>query len=185
MPDEMIKDAARRMGKSLESLQQELARIRTGRAHPGLLEHVSLDYYGSEVPLHQLASISVADARTLHVNPFDRNIMQSIEKAILNSDLGLNPMTSGELIRIPLPPLTEERRRELIKVVRAEAEKAKVAVRNIRRDANNALKARVKDRTVSEDEARRAEERVQKQTDAHISDIDKLLATKEAELLEI
>ena len=185
MTEDIIKDAAQRMSKSLESLKQELTKIRTGRAHPSLLEHVTVNYYGSDVPLNQAASISVADARTLNVTPFDKSIAQDIEKAILNSDLGLNPMTSGDVMRVPLPPLTEDRRKELIKVVRAEAEKAKVAIRNIRRDANNHLKALVKDKTASEDEERRAEERVQKQTDSHIADVDKMLAEKEAELMEI
>lgn len=185
MTDEIIKDAEQRMNKSRDALKHELSKIRTGRAHPSLLEHVTVSYYGSEVPLNQSANISVLDARTLTVTPFDKNTAQDIEKAILNSDLGLNPVTAGDVMRVPLPPLTEERRKELIKVVRAEAEKSKVAVRNIRRDANHHLKALVKDKTASEDEERRAEDRVQKQTDAHIADIDKILAEKEAELMEI
>lgn len=185
MTEEIIKDAEQRMNKSLAALKQELSKIRTGRAHPSLLEHVTVNYYGNEVPLNQAANISVLDARTLSVTPWDKGIVQDIEKAILNSDLGLNPMTAGDVMRVPLPPLTEERRKELTKVVRAEAEKGKVAVRNIRRDANTQLKALVKDKTASEDEERRAQDRVQKQTDSHIADIDKMLAEKEAELMEI
>ncbi len=185
MIEEIIRDAEQRMDKSLDALKQELVKIRTGRARPELLEHIKVDYYGNEVPLNQAAGITALDARTLSVSPWDKNTAKDIERAILHSDLGLNPVSSGEVLRVALPPLTEERRKELIRVVRAEAEKAKVAVRNIRRDANHHLKALVKDKSASEDEARRGEERVQRQTDAHIATIDKVLAEKEAELLEI
>ena len=185
MSEAIIKDADQRMNKTMETLRHDLAKVRTGRAHPSLLEHIHVSYYGSEVPLNQAANISVQDARTLAITVWDKSMVQEVEKAIMNSDLGLNPMTAGEVLRVPLPPLTEERRKELIKVVRGEAEKARVAVRNIRRDANNHLKSAVKDKAITEDEERRAEERVQKITDAHVADIDKMLEEKEAELMEV
>ncbi len=182
---EIIKDADQRMNKSLEALKHELAKIRTGRAHPSLLEHITVSYYGSEVPLNQAANISVQDARTLTITAWDKNIIADIEKAILNSDLGLNPATAGEVIRVPLPPLTEERRKELTKVVRNEAEKSRIAIRNIRRDANHAMKEMVKAKEISEDQERRGEEQIQKLTDSHIKEIDKILEEKEKELMEI
>lgn len=185
MSEVIIRDANERMNKTMETLKHDMAKIRTGRAHPSLLEHIMVSYYGSDVPINQVANINVQDARTLSVTVWDKNAIVDVEKAIMNSDLGLNPMSAGDVLRIPLPPLTEDRRKELIKVVRAEAEKARVAIRNIRRDANNQLKAAVKEKGISEDEERRAEERVQKITDSHVADIDKILETKEQELMEI
>ena len=182
---EIIQDAGQRMDKSMAALQQELVKIRTGRAHPGLLEHIKVSYYGSEVPLNQAANINIQDARTLAVTAWDKSIVPDIEKAILNSDLGLNPVTTGDVIRVPIPALTEERRKELSKVVRAEVEKAKVAIRNIRRDANHSLKTMVKDKQITEDDERRDEEQIQKLTDAHIAEMDKMLEEKEKELMEI
>ena len=178
-------EANRRMHKSVQSLQEDLAKVRSGRAHPSLLEGLMVSHYGSEMPLNQLASISVADARTVQIQAWDRSAVAAIEKAIMNSDLGLNPMTAGELIRVPLPPLTEERRRSLIKIVKQEGENARVAVRNVRRDANSQFKDLLKSKDVTEDEARRAEEAVQKLTDKTVAEIDGLLRAKEAELMEI
>lgn len=183
--EDIKKDASTRMGKAIDAFKDELAKLRTGRAHASLLDHVMVDYYGNTVPLSQAASISVADARTLTVTPWEKNMVQPIEKAILTSDLGLNPATSGTVIRVPLPPLTEERRRDMAKVVRNEAEGAKVAIRNIRRDANNHLKQLLKDKQITEDQERRAQDEVQKLTDKYIVDVDKLTQTKEAELAEI
>ncbi len=180
-----IDDANQRMNKTIEGLKHELGRIRTGRAHTSLLDHITVSYYGSEVPLNQVGTVSVEDARTLTINAWDRNAIPAIEKAILASDLGLNPVTAGTVIRIPMPPLTQDRRKELIKVVKGEGEKAKVAVRNIRRDANHHIKEMVKDKKVTEDEERRAEERIQKITDDHIAAVDKVLQEKEHELMEI
>lgn len=185
MSEVIIRDANERMNKTMETLKHDMAKVRTGRAHPSLLEHIMVNYYGSDVPINQVANISVQDARTLSVTVWDKSAIGNVEKAIMNSDLGLNPVSAGDVLRIPLPPLTEDRRKELIKVVRAEAEKARVAVRNIRRDANNHLKAAVKEKKISEDEERRAGERVQKLTDTHVADIDKILGTKEQELMEI
>ncbi len=185
MINDIVKDANLRMNKSIDAFRHELSRIRTGRAHPGLLEHVIVNYYGSDVPLTQTSNVGVQDSRTLAVTPWDKNMVPDIEKAILNSDLGLNPVTAGGVIRVPLPPLTEERRRELAKVVRGEAESARVAVRNIRRDANHHLKELVKDKEITEDEEHRAESEIQKLTDAHIENVEKLLQEKEAELMEI
>jgi ribosome recycling factor len=182
---EIQNDALTRMNKSLESLRHELAKIRTGRAHPSLLEHVLVDYYGSEVPIGQAASVTVEDARTLSVTPWDKNMVQIIEKAILKSDLGLNPNTAGTVIRIPLPPLTEERRRELGKVVHSEGETAKIAIRNIRRDANHSLKELLKEKEISEDNERRAEQSIQEVTDKAVTKVDEIVAEKEKELLEI
>ncbi len=185
MIDEIIKDADTRMNKSIEALKLDLAKIRTGRAHPSLLDHVTVEYYGSQVPLSQVANINVQDSRTLTLTPWEKPMVQEIEKAIMNSDLGLNPSTAGEVIRIPLPPLTEERRKDLIKVVRAEGEQTKVALRNIRRDANTTFKDLLKEKEISEDDQRKAEDRVQKIIDAHVKQIDELLADKEKELMEI
>lgn len=173
------------MQKSIEALKHEFAKIRTGRAHPSLLEHIRVSYYGNEVPLTQVANVAVEDARSLAVTPWERNMVQAIEKAIMTSDLGLNPSTAGSVIRVPLPPLTEERRRDLIKVVRQEAENGRVAIRNIRRDANNELKAALKEKLISEDEDRRSQEQIQKITDQFIKEIDKLLEQKEADLLAV
>jgi len=178
-------DARARMNKSLEALRHELAKIRTGRAHPSLLEHVHVDYYGSEVPIGQAASVAVEDARTLSVTPWDKSMVSKIEKAILTSDLGLNPNTAGSVIRIPLPPLTEERRKELGKVVHHEGENAKIAIRNIRRDANGHLKELLKEKEITEDEARKAELDIQEVTDHAVKKVDEIVAEKEKELLEI
>jgi ribosome recycling factor len=178
-------DAKARMAKSVEALRQDLSKLRTGRAHPSLLDHIRVTYYGSEMPLNQVANVSVQDSRTLGVAPFDKTMVGAIEKAIRDSDLGLNPVTAGALIRVPLPALTEERRKDLIKVVRHEAEAARVSVRNVRRDANQALKELVKERAVSEDEERRAEDEVQKLTDRFVAEVDKVLQAKEADLMEI
>jgi ribosome recycling factor len=178
-------DASHRMDKTLETLHTEFTKIRTGRAHASLLDHVLVEYYGSEVPINQVANVTVEDARTLAVTPWERNMVSKVEKAIMTSDLGLNPATVGTVIRVPLPVLTEERRRDLVKVVRSEAENARVAVRNVRRDANHHLKQQVKAKEISEDEERRAEERIQKLTDEHIARIDRMLSEKEAELMEV
>lgn len=179
------KDARTRMTKSLEALRHELAKIRTGRAHPSLLEHVHVDYYGSEVPISQAASVAIEDARTLSVTPWDKNMVSAIEKAILTSDLGLNPSTAGQVIRIPLPPLTEERRRELGRVVHHEGENAKIAIRNIRRDANHQVKELLKAKEISEDQERKAEHDIQQVTDVAVKKVDEIVAEKEKELLEI
>lgn len=185
MLQEIQKDAQDRMQKSHEALEVNFSKIRTGRAHPSILDTVRVDYYGSEVPISQVANINVEDARTLTVQPWEANMMQPIEKAIMLSDLGVNPVTAGNIMRIPLPMLTEERRKELVKVARSEAENARIAVRNIRRDANNDVKNLLKDKEISEDEARRSDDAIQKITDDFIAKIDKSLATKEADLLEI
>ncbi|NVJ48797.1 MAG: ribosome recycling factor [Gammaproteobacteria bacterium] len=185
MINDIKSDAKTRMGKSVEAFRHDLTKIRTGRAHPSLIEHLTVSYYGSETPITQVANVSIADSRTLQVQPWEKDMVAAVEKAILNSDLGLNPNSAGQVIRIPLPPLTEERRKDLIKVVRGEAEGAKVAVRNIRRDANSTLKDLVKEKEISEDEERRAQDDVQKLTDEHVTQIDKILAEKEEELMEI
>jgi ribosome recycling factor len=185
MIDDIKSDTKTRMGKSVESLVHELAKVRTGRAHPSLLDHIKVDYYGSDVPISQVANINVEDARTLTVVPWEKNMVAVVEKAILTSDLGLNPMSAGTVIRVPMPPLTEERRKDLIRVVRHEAEGAKVAIRNIRRDANHDLKDLVKEKMISEDDERRAEDVVQDLTDQHIKQVDELLAEKEQDLMEI
>lgn len=179
------KDAAARMDKSIEALKAELAKIRTGRAHPSLLEHVHVDYYGSEVPISQAASVTVEDARTLVVTPWDKSMVSKIEKAIMTSDLGLNPATAGTVIRVPLPALTEQRRAELSKVVHNEGEQAKIAIRNIRRDANHQIKELLKNKEITEDDARRGEAEIQQLTDAHVEKVDELVAVKEKELMEI
>ncbi len=185
MIEDIKKDAETRMGKSVESLKNELTKIRTGRAHASLLDHVLVDYYGSEVPIAQAATVSVEDARTLAVSPWEKALVPVIEKAIMSSDMGLNPVTSGDVIRVPLPALTEERRKDFVKLVRQEAEQGRVAVRNIRRDANADLKELVKEKEISEDDERGALEVVQKLTDKHIQQIEELLSTKEKELMEI
>lgn len=183
--DQIKKDAEARMAKSVETLKVELGKIRTGRAHAGLLDHVRVDYYGTKTPLNQLANISTADARTLTVTPYDKGALAAIEKAIRESDLGLNPAAAGQILRVPLPPLTEERRRELSKHVHKEGENAKVAVRNVRRDSNQHLKEQLKKKLISEDEDKRAEETVQKMTDRFISDVDKLVVAKEHEIMQV
>lgn len=185
MLNDIQADAKTRMQKSIESLKNELSKIRTGRAHPSLLDHIIVDAYGAESPLNQIASISVEDSRTLSVQPWDKQLVQPIEKAIMNSDLGLNPATAGTNIRIPMPPLTEERRKDLIRIVKGEGENAKVAVRNIRRDANNHIKDLLKSKDISEDEERRGQEDIQKITDQFIKEIDKALTNKEADLMEV
>ncbi|SFM54741.1 ribosome recycling factor [Ectothiorhodospira mobilis] len=185
MLDTIKKDAATRMGKSIEALRHELAKIRTGRAHTSLMDHVHVEYYGSEVPIHQVASVNVEDARTLTVTPWERDMVGKVEKAIMNSDLGLNPATAGTVIRVPMPALTEERRKELVKVVRHEAENARVAIRNIRRDANGELKSLLKDKTLSEDDERKGQDEIQKLTDQYVAEVDKVLAEKEKELMAV
>jgi len=185
MIDDIKTDATTRMGKSVEALVHELAKVRTGRAHPSLLDHIRIDYYGSETPLSQVANINTEDARTLTVTPWDKSMVSVIEKAIMTSDLGLNPMSAGTVIRVPMPPLTEERRKDLIRVVRHEAEGAKVAIRNIRRDANHELKELVKEKVISEDDERRGQEIIQNLTDQHIKKVDEVLDEKEKDLMEI
>lgn len=182
---EIKKDAAARMQKSISALKTELAKIRTGRAHPSLLEHVHVDYYGSEVPINQAASVTIEDARMLSVVPWDKSMVGKIEKAILSSDLGLNPATAGTVIRVPLPPLTEERRVELGRVVHHEGEQAKVAIRNIRRDANHHIKDLLKNKEITEDDQHRAEADIQQLTDRHVTEVDEIVAEKERELMEI
>ncbi|HEY8537809.1 MAG TPA: ribosome recycling factor [Steroidobacteraceae bacterium] len=185
MLEDVKKDAAERMQKCVAAFRNELKRLRTGRAHPSLLEHIRVEYYGNEVPLNQAANVAVEDARTLTVTPWDKSMVPVIEKAIMKSDLGLMPATAGTVIRVPMPPLTEERRRDLAKVVRQEAENARVAVRNVRRDVMNDLKDMLKEKLVSQDDDRRAQEEVQKLTDKYIAEIDQALAEKEKELMQI
>lgn len=179
------KDAETRMAKSVETLKSDLGKIRTGRAHPGLLEHIRVDYYGNKSPLSQVANVAVSDARTLTVTPWDKNTVQAVEKAIRESDLGLNPMTAGGVIRVPLPQLTEERRKDLSKHVRAEGENAKVAIRNIRRDSNQHLKDALKKKLITEDDDKRSEEAVQKFTDRFINEVDKLVSAKEKDIMQV
>ncbi|MEM7020809.1 MAG: ribosome recycling factor [Pseudomonadota bacterium] len=181
----VLEDAEERMQKSIAALEQEMSKIRTGRAHTSLLDHITVEYYGNTVPLSQAATINVADPRTLTVTPWEKDMVQPVEKAIMESDLGLNPNTAGTVIRVPLPAMTEERRRDLTKVARQEAENSRVAIRNIRRDANGDLKALVKDKEISEDEERRASDQVQKLTDKYVDQVDKRLADKEKDLMEI
>ena len=185
MIDEIIEDAETRMGKSVESLRTELTKIRTGRAHPSLLDHITVDYYGAATPLSQVANISVEDARTLMISPWEKDMVKAIEKAIMKSDLGLNPATAGTLIRIPMPQLTEERRHDLVRVVRKEAENGRTAIRNIRRDANSDFKDLLKEKEITEDEARQSEDKVQKLTDSFVAKIDEVLSKKETELMEV
>jgi len=182
---EIKKSAEQKMAKSVEALRHDLGKVRTGRAHTGLLDHLHVDYYGSPMPINQVANITLADARTITVQPWEKKMIPVVEKAIRDSDLGLNPATSGDVIRVPMPALTEERRRELIKVVRHEAEAARVAVRNIRRDANEHLKRLLKNHEVAEDDERHAQADVQKLTDRFIAEIDKVIAAKEADLMAI
>jgi len=174
-----------KMQRSIEAFKNDLAKIRTGRAHTGLLDHIQVDYYGSNVPISQVANMSLIDARTIGVQPWEKKMVQAVERAIRDSDLGLNPATQGDLIRVPMPALTEERRRELVKVVKNEAEAAKIAVRNLRRDGNEQLKKLLKDKDISEDDERRAQDDVQKFTDKFVAEIEKLVLTKEAEIMTV
>jgi len=183
--EEIKKDAGSRMSKSVASLQQELTKIRTGRAHTSLLDHVTVEYYGSQVPLNQVANIAVEDARTLTVTPWEKELVQAIEKAIMGSDLGLNPASAGTVIRVPLPALTEERRKDMVRIVRSEAEGGRIAIRSIRRDALHGIKELLKEKMIGEDDERRAEGEVQTITDKYVGEIDQVLASKEAELMEI
>jgi len=185
MINDIQQDARSRMSKSIEAFQAELSKIRTGRAHPSLLNHIHVDYYGSDVPVGQAANLTVEDARTLAVTPWDKSMVAIIEKAIIKSDLGLNPSTAGAVIRVPMPPLTEQRRKELVKVVRELAENARVAVRNIRRDANNDLKSLARDKDISEDDEHRGQDLVQQVTNEATDEIESLLQVKEKELMEI
>jgi ribosome recycling factor len=182
---ELKKSTEAKMHKSVEAFKADLAKVRTGRAHTGLLDHVSVDYYGTQTPINQVAKVTLLDARTIGVSPFEKKMGQAIEKAIRDANLGLNPAAAGETIRVPMPALTEERRRELTKVVHREAETARVAVRNVRRDSIHALKEALKEKQISENDERRALEEMQKATDRHIAEIDKLLAQKEAELMAV
>ena len=185
MINEVKKSAEQKMQKSVETLKHDLAKVRTGRAHTGLLDHIHVDYYGTMMPVNQVANVTLADPRTIGVQPFEKKMIGAVEKAIRDSDLGLNPATSGDMIRVPMPALTEERRRDLTKVVHKEAEAAKIAVRNVRRDANEQLKKLLKDKQCAEDEERHAQVDVQKLTDRNIAEIDKLLHAKEADLMAI
>lgn len=185
MIDEIQNDADVRMGKSIESLKSDLTKLRTGRAHTSLLDHITVDYYGIETALNQVATVSVADARMLTVTPWEKNMVQAVEKAIMTSDLGLNPATSGAVIRVPLPALTEERRRDMTKLVRHEGENTKIAIRNIRRDANGHFKDLLKEKEITEDEERQAEAAIQKLTDKRIAEVDTLLEAKEKDLMEL
>lgn len=183
--EEIRASTEQKMTKSLDNLKSGLAKVRTGRAHPGLLEQITVDYYGTPTPLSQVANLTLVDARTIGVAPWEKKMVAVVEKAIRESDLGLNPAGSGDLIRVPMPPLTEERRRELTKVVKSEGEDCKVAVRNIRRDANEQLKKMIKDKLISEDDERRAQEDTQRLTDRFVAEIDKILAQKEAEIMTV
>lgn len=180
-----MKDAGERMSKSVAALQTELTKIRTGRAHTSLLDHITVEYYGSQVPLNQVANVGVEDSRTLTVTPWEKDMVSAIEKAIMGSDLGLNPASAGTVIRVPLPPLTEERRKDMIRIVRQEAEGGRVAVRNVRRDAMHDVKELLKEKMIGEDEERRAEADIQAITDKYVAQIDEVLAAKEADLMEI
>ena len=182
---ELKKTTEAKMKKSLEALKNDLGKVRTGRAHTGLLDHVMVDYYGAQTPLSGVANVSLIDGRTIGIQPWEKKMVAAIEKAIRESDLGLNPAAVGDTIRVPMPTLTEERRKELVKVVRGESENARVAVRNLRRDANHALKESLKKKEISEDDERRAQDEVQKLTDRHVAEIDKMLQHKEAELLAV
>jgi ribosome recycling factor len=185
MLDDVKKTVEQKMQRSIEALQNDLAKIRSGRAHVGLLDHVMVEYYGSMVSVSQVANINLGDARTINVQPYEKNMIGKVEKAIRDGDLGLNPATNGDLIRVPMPMLTEERRRDLTKVVRSEAEGAKVSIRNVRRDANDTLKKMLKDKDISEDDERRAQDDVQKATDKAVAEVDKMLQAKEVELMAV
>lgn len=185
MINDIIKDTKVRMEKSVDALKSQLTKVRTGRAHPSLLDGIMVSYYGADTPLRQVGNVSIEDARTLAITVFDKSLTAAVEKAIMASDLGLNPMSAGTVIRVPLPPLTEERRKSLVKLVRGEAENGRVAVRNIRRDANADLKTLQKDKEISEDDERRAVDEIQKITDSFVKKIDEVLAEKEKELMEV
>jgi len=185
MIDDIKKDAATRMGKCVETFLSDLKKLRTGRAHPSLIENLKVDYYGTDTPLKQVANISVEDARTLVVSPWEKSMVQAIEKAVHKSDLGLNPISAGTVIRIPLPPLTEERRRDITKVVRADAENARVAVRNVRRDVIADVKEALKEKLITQDDEKKAEQDIQKLTDKYVADIDSQLAAKEKEIMQV
>lgn len=185
MINDIKQSAEQKMHKSLEVLKADLGKVRTGRAHTGILDHVQVDYYGGMLPINQVANITLADARTITVQPWEKPMIAKVEKAIRDADLGLNPATNGDLIRVPMPMLTEERRKDLIKLVRGESEAAKVSIRNVRRDANDALKKLLKDKEIGEDEERRAQDDIQKITDKHIAEVDKLLQAKETDLMAV
>ena len=185
MISDVKKTADQKMLKSLDVLKADLAKVRTGRAHVGLLDHVMVEYYGSMVAVNQVANVNLGDTRTIHVQPFEKTMIAKVEKAIRDCDLGLNPATNGDVIRVPMPMLTEERRREMTKIVRSEAEGAKVSIRNVRRDANDALKKLLKDKEISEDDERRAQDDIQKSTDKAVAEVEKLLQVKEAELMAV
>ncbi|MFO1426770.1 MAG: ribosome recycling factor [Steroidobacteraceae bacterium] len=185
MLDDLKKDTTQRMQKCVQQFQSDLKKLRTGRAHPSLIEHLKVDYYGTETPLSQLANISIEDARTLVVSPWDKGAVQAVEKAIYKSDIGLTPNTAGTVIRLPLPPLTEERRRDIVKVVRHEAENARVAVRNVRRDALSDVKDMLKEKMISQDDEKRVHEEIQKLTDKHVADIEAALTAKEKEIMQV
>ncbi|MDH5765102.1 MAG: ribosome recycling factor [Gammaproteobacteria bacterium] len=185
MIEEIKDDAEKRMKKTIDALHSELAKIRTGRAHPSLLDHVTVDYYGTDTPINQVANVNIEDSRTLLVTPWEKTMVAAVEKAIMTSDLGLNPATAGTAIRVPMPALTEERRRDLVKVVKHEAENSRVAIRNIRRDANGDFKDLLKEKEISEDEERKAIDSIQKLTDKYVAEIDQVLAAKEKEMMEI
>lgn len=185
MVSDVKKTAEQKMQKSLTALEADFGKVRSGRPHTGLLDHITVDYYGTPTPIKQLANVTLADARTIGVVPWDKKMSSAIEKAIRDSDMGLNPMTAGEMVRVPMPPLTEERRKDLTKIVKSEAETARIAIRNARRDANNQLKELLKDKLIAEDDDRRAQDDIQKLTDQYIAQVDQLLQTKEAELMAI
>lgn len=185
MIDDILKDAEQRMQKSIESMRSEMAKIRTGRASPALIDYLNVDYYGVATPISQVANISVQDARTLAVQPWEKNMVPVVERAIMEANLGLNPVTAGDLIRIPMPPLTEERRKEMVKVAAAEGESGKVAIRNIRRDANSDFKSLLKDKEISEDQEKGAEDSIQKLTDKFVEQVDEVVKEKEAEILTV
>ncbi|MDP5207295.1 ribosome recycling factor [Alishewanella sp. SMS8] len=185
MINDIIADAQVRMDKSVDALKTQLSKVRTGRAHPGLLDGIQVSYYGADTPLRQLANVSIEDSRTLAITVFDKSLTPAVEKAIMASNLGLNPMSTGTVIRVPLPALTEERRRDLVKLVRCEAEAGRVAIRNIRRDANSDFKSLLKDKEISEDDERRAADEIQKVTDLFVKKVDEVLAEKEKELMEV
>jgi ribosome recycling factor len=183
--NEIKKDTASRMAKSVEALRHELTKLRTGRAHTSLLDHITVEYYGSEVPLNQVSNVNVEDSRTLTITPWEKSMVQPIERAIMNSDLGLNPASAGTVIRVPLPPLTEERRKDMIRIVRQEAEGGRVAIRNVRRDALSDIKELQKEKMIGEDDERRANDEIQAITDKYVAEIDRVLAEKESDLMEV
>lgn len=185
MLNEIKKDTASRMAKSVEALRHELTKLRTGRAHTSLLDHITVEYYGSEVPLNQVSNVNVEDSRTLTITPWEKSMVQPIERAIMNSDLGLNPVSAGTVIRVPLPPLTEERRKDMIRIVRQEAEGGRVAIRNVRRDALSDIKELQKEKMIGEDDERRANDEIQAITDKYVAEIDRVLAEKESDLMEV